>query len=94
MSSLLQFGGRIKNGKVGLLFQLEGEEYTCQVCGHSHPKLWEAFRRPRGMFGHWVIFMYNGEEHVPDLSVPITVEKLPRDTNRVDCHTSNKYWHS
>lgn len=94
MSSLLQFNGRIVGRKVGLLFQVDGQEMDCATCGRKHPAIFEAFRRPRGMFGCWVIFEYNGEKHVPDLSIPITVDRLPRDAKRVDDQDASKYWHS
>lgn len=106
MSSLLQFNGRIVGGKVGLLFQkiekepwagitreVNHDNFICSLCGKDHPRLYEAFRRPAGMFGHWVIFRFNGGEHVPDLSLPISVEKLPRDAKMVLQEETEKFWH-
>lgn len=58
------------------------------------PKLYRIFRRPVGMFGCWVEFRYNGETHAPDLSVPIRVEKLPRDAVALTDEESVKYWMS
>lgn len=58
------------------------------------PKLYRIFRKPVGMFGCWVEFRYNGEVHVPDLSVPIRVEKLPRDAVALTDEESVKYWTS
>lgn len=57
----------------------EVELEHCPQCDREHPKLYGFWRRPRGMFGCWVVFRYLGEEHVPDLSIPIQLEKLPRD---------------
>lgn len=42
------------------------------------PQLYRVWRKPCGMWGNWVVFRYNGGEHLPDLSVPIGVFKLPR----------------
>jgi len=58
------------------------------------PKLYRVFRKPVGMFGCWVEFRYNGEINVPDLSVPIRVEKLPRDAVALTDEESVKYWMS
>src|SRR5271165_3911240 len=44
----------------------------------KEPKLYRCWRKPVGMWGNWVVFRYNGSEHVPDLSVPISTFKLPR----------------
>jgi hypothetical protein len=58
------------------------------------PKLYRIFRRPVGMWGCWVEFRYNGSVHAPDLSVPIRVEKLPRDAERLTDEEAAKYWFS
>lgn len=58
------------------------------------PPLYRIFRKPVGMWGCWVEFRYNGEIHVPDLSVPIRVEKLPRDAERLTDEEAAKYWFS
>jgi hypothetical protein len=98
MSSLLQFGGKVDPRKgVGLVFALEEEgasAYDCLDCGRRHERLYEAFRKPVGMFGHWVVFRYNGAEHVPDLSIPITVAELPRGARAMTNEECSKYWHS
>lgn len=47
--------------------------------GKWFARIWTAPRVPCGIFGPWVVFRYNGEEHVPDLSCPISISKLPRD---------------
>ena len=62
--------------------------------GRPLPRLHVATRKPCGMFGCWVVFRYNGEEHVPDLSVPISVEKLPRDARRLTEEESLALWRS
>lgn len=55
-------------------------------------KLYRIWRKPCGMFGCWVVFRYNGEEHVPDLSVPIGVYKLPRDAEPLTDDEAAAYW--
>jgi hypothetical protein len=59
---------------------------------HIVPKLYRIYRKPCGMFGCWVVFRYNGKENVPDLSVPIAVEKLPRDATPLSDEDSIAYW--
>jgi hypothetical protein len=44
------------------------------------------------MCGCWVVFRYNGEEHVPDLSVPISVDTLPRDARPMSIEDTIKTW--
>jgi hypothetical protein len=56
------------------------------------PRLYRVFRKPAGMFGCWVVFRWNGKEHVPDLSVPIGVEKLPRDATPLSDSEAANYW--
>lgn len=51
----------------------------CMPNGKIYPRIWTFPRKPRGMFGCWVVFQYNGKEHVPDLSCPFGLFKLPRD---------------
>lgn len=65
----------------------------CSICGKDHPQVGVAFRRPRGMFGCWVQFQYNGEMHVPDLSVPIDVEKWPVGTKVLNATENARVWH-
>lgn len=55
-------------------------------------KLYRVFRKPAGMFGCWVVFRWNGAEHVPDLSVPIGVKKLPRDAQALSNEEASRYW--
>jgi hypothetical protein len=56
------------------------------------PKLYRIFRRPVGMMGCWVVFRWDNAEHVPDLSVPVTVEKLPRDAKPLTDEEAAQYW--
>ena len=57
-------------------------------------KLYRIWRKPVGMWGCWVVFRYNGKEHVPDLSVPISVLKLPRDAKPLTDEEAARYWFS
>ena len=102
MSSLLQHRGRINRQGVGLVgyhsnpgtYGKPNEEYNCAQCGRTHPVLYEFFRKPRGMFGQWVVFMYNGKEQVPDLSVPIWLDRIPRGARKMEEEEASNYWHS
>ena len=110
MSSLLQFSGDIKRGKVGLQFQLikkqpypdiphltreiDIDTFECSICGREHSNIYIAYRKPLGMFGCWVTFRYNNDIHVPDLSIPISIEKLPRDAVKMSQEDAEKLWHS
>lgn len=60
--------------------------------GKVLPRIWTAPRVPCGMFGCWVVFRYNGKEHVPDLSVPIAVDKLPRGARPLPIDECLKQW--
>ena len=60
----------------------------------GNPHLYRFYRRPCGMCGCWVVFQYNGEEHVPDLSVPISLFKLPRDAQKLTDAESVAHWKS
>ena len=94
MGSLLQFNGRIDRKRgVGLMFT-SAECYECPQCGKSHEQLYRAWRKPCGMYGPWVVFRYNGAEHVPDLSVPIRIDQLPRDAQPMTIEECAAYWHS
>lgn len=59
---------------------------------HIVPKLYRIYRKPKGMFGCWVIFRFNGVDQVPDLSVPIAVDKLPRDAKPLTNQEQIVYW--
>lgn len=60
--------------------------------GKFVPQLYRVWRKPVGMFGHFVVFRYLGEEHVPDLSVPIATFKLPRGAEALTPGEMLKYW--
>ena len=75
-------------------FTKEVDTYVCKTCGRSHARIAVAYRKPAGMFGCWVIFRYNGDEHVPDLSIPISVFRLPRDAKTLTDEQSSAIWHS
>lgn len=60
----------------------------------GNPKLYRFYRRPVGMCGNWVVFRYNAAEHVPDLSVPIQLFKLPRDARPMTDAESVAHWKS
>ena len=102
MSSLLQFNGQIDKRGVQLEAYLVRqddefepvEQVVCETCGKPHPKLYGFWRKPAGMMGPWVVFRYNGEEHVPDLSVPIRLTVLPRDARPFSAQENAKSWHS
>lgn len=79
-----------------------GTEYTttepvelvdCDICGGQHPQLYCAYRKPADRFGQWVVFRYNGEEHAPNLSTPIEVEKIPRGGKALSPEENSKHWH-
>ena len=69
------------------------ETFVCSKCGGNHPILHTFARKPAGMFGCWVQFKYNGEIHVPDLSCPYGVDKLPKGSKRMTQEESEKAWH-
>lgn len=107
MSSLLQFNGRSDRRGVGLIFcakpgsrysddggRLLVPQFRCSICGKWHERLFEAFRKPCGMLGCWVVFRYNGKEQVPDLSVPIDVDKLPKGARMMSIKECERHWHS
>lgn len=69
------------------------ELVTCSDCGRKHAQLYRFYRKPRGMFGCWVVFHWAGEDHVPDLSCPMDLEKLPRDAKRLSPEENAIAWH-
>lgn len=60
--------------------------------GKVYARLYRVYRRPVGMFGCWVVFRYNGAEHVPDLSGPISILRLPRDARPLTDAECVAYW--
>lgn len=77
----------------GYYENVELESVACVQCGKGHPQLYRFFRKPAGTFGCWVVFRYNGEEHVPDLSCPMNIEKLPRDAQKLTPDENAAVWH-
>ena len=65
----------------------------CTVCGGAHEQLWVAWRKPAGSWGAWTVFRYLGEEHVPDLSVPIAVQSVPKDATKLGPQENAQAWH-
>lgn len=98
MSSLLQFEGVMSREKgVQLLACLVRKQGYATVDvekieGTDLSVLYSFWRKPRDMWGAWVVFEYNGEKHAPDLSVPLSLEKLPRDAVRVPDQAAVRYW--
>jgi len=103
MSSLMQFRGDVSNRGVGLQFILRAKDAAwndpplepvwCWVCEKYHEQIYVAYRKPCGMMGPWVVFRYNGEKHVPDLSIPISTEILPRGARALSYRENSKAWH-
>ncbi len=69
------------------------ELVQCRFCVGQHPQLYVAWRKPAGTWGHWTVFRYLGEEHVPDLSIPIPVPSLPRNAVKLSPEDSCALWH-
>jgi len=65
----------------------------CHICGGQHPQLYIAWRKPCGAFGAWTVFRYLGEEHVPDLSIPIAVNRVPRGADKLSPRNNSETWH-
>jgi hypothetical protein len=112
MSSLLQFEGKIEKRGVHLMALLDNghdivrdgykpyiecfeDVYQCE-CGEVHPAIYTFCRKPRGVWGPWVVFRWCNQKHVPDLSTPMSLKpgERPRDLKRMSNEESTKYWHS
>lgn len=108
MSSLLQFQGEISPKGVRLeLYQTQEnprypgsaicgeptETRLCAACNRLHPLIYRIYRKPKGMLGCWVIFRWNNEDQVPDLSHPVAVFKLPKDAKAVYDEENAVLWH-
>jgi hypothetical protein len=65
----------------------------CCVCAQAHEQLWVAWRKPAGCFGAWTVFRYLGEEHCPDLSVPIAVPLPPKGARKMPGKENSETWH-
>ena len=74
----------------------ESTTFTDEVEKDSsgNPHLWHFYRRPKGMFGCWVVFRYNGKDQVPDLSCPMSLFKMPRDAVKLTDAESVAHWKS
>lgn len=99
MTSLMQFKGETSRTKgVRLIGYQEGQvgpHGAAEVIGDTGlPVLWAFWRKPRGLFGPWVVFEYNGEMEVPDLSIPIRFEKVPKGAVRLSDEEALTYWRS
>jgi len=71
-------------------FCTDAETFTHE--GKTYAQLYRVYRRPVGMWECWVVFRYNGAEHVPDLSVPISTLRLPRDAKPLTQAECLAYW--
>jgi len=69
------------------------ETFKCSKCKRKHPILWTFIRKPLGMWGPWIEFRYNGEIHVPDMSCPFGLDKLPKGSKRMTQEESEIAWH-
>jgi hypothetical protein len=87
-------GQRADGSTYGYETDEDAECEVCAECGKTHPVLYRAWRKPAGQWGAWTVFRYNGDEHVPDLSVPIRVSTLPRGAVRLSADEAARYWHS
>lgn len=83
------------------VIMVECDPVPCPACAtkynrpaHYHARIYRAWRMPCGMFGPWVVFRYNGTTHVPDLSIPITVDVMPRDAVPCSDTETIALWHS
>ena len=71
--------------------------YKCQCgCGKTFPAIYTFIRKPKGMWGCWVVFHWNNTDHVPDLSTPMSLKQTdrPKDLKRISNEESSQYWHS
>lgn len=81
-------------GLYGYETWVDVELETCRECSLTHPVIYRAYRKPAGTWGCWTVFRYNGEEHVPDLSVPIYVTQIPKGGVKLTPEQAAEYWHS
>lgn len=78
------------NGVVTLEYSSERD---VEVIGETrHPVLYTFWRKPCDQMGAWTGFRYNGEVHFPDMSIPVRIQKLPRDAVRVGDQAALRYW--
>ena len=71
----------------------DADPIPCLQCGRPHPRLWRAYRKPVGLCGCWVVFRYNGQENVPDLSIPIAVLTIPKGAVPCTDAENSLLWH-
>jgi hypothetical protein len=69
------------------------ELVPCHICNKTHEQLWTTWRKPKGMFGCWVVFRINGKNEVPDLSIPIATFRLPKDAIKLTPEENSNSWH-
>lgn len=69
------------------------EEMECPRCGKMHDSLWTIRRVLVDTMGHFPVFRINGEEHVPDMSLPHHVDRLPRDAKKIESEEFARLWH-
>jgi len=62
-------------------------------CGKAHPQLYTFWRKPVDMLGCWVRFRINGHLEAPDLSVPMSLCRLPRDARPLSADENGAAWH-
>lgn len=70
------------------------EQFVCHKCGKFHEVLYKFWRKPADTFGAWLVFRVNGIEIVPDLSVPLSLEKMPRDAVKMTEEENSIAWHN
>jgi hypothetical protein len=68
-------------------------EERCPTCGRDHPSLWAIERKLKDVFGHFPVFRINGEDHVPDTSLPMRIDRIPRDAIRLTNAQFAAIWH-
>jgi hypothetical protein len=66
----------------------------CAICGGAHEQIRVAWRKPAGTWGAWTVFRYLGTKHVPDLSLPITIPRLPKGARKLTQQENSDTWHS
>jgi|WetSurSiteA1Bulk_404760.scaffolds.fasta_scaffold01829_8 hypothetical protein len=103
MLCLLQFHGKISKSGVHLkMYKINPDDpynfvspemVECHICNKSHSQLYIVICKPQNMFSYWVVFRYNNEDRVPDLSVPIGVAKIPCDGRKLSPEDNATYWH-
>ena len=62
--------------------------------GNKAPWLYRVWRKPRALWGNWVVFVWNKQRHAPDLSCPIETFQLPKDAKKLTKAECIKYWES